>query len=316
MILVLFITLAVVNFRSIRILFSRTASPSPIDDTPVTRKVFLLVFNPIIESQGSVKLTNLKNWSDPDTLTYTVIDTVPRVSGNYLSYLIAERAEVDGIFIKPDGFQYTDQSYLDCVEGRSDCHSPDIINYQQLFSTYNICSKNVDEVWLWGGPYFGYLEYNPVRYCGKTMFVMGFNYERTIGEALHDFGHRMEFIGLSRIGNGTWRQNETNEWNKYSFISRHCGNIHYPPGTIVGSEEYKYDKTTPVSTDCDGYLTYPSGPYTPQMITCSVWGCSQEGYVRWWLTDVPHNKGTSVSPINGKVLYNNWWKYYVYFDEF
>lgn len=309
----LIIVLTVTNFNSVRLLFSRAAPPSAIDDTPVTRKIFLLIFNPIIESRGNVKLTALKNWGDPDGLTNTVIQTMPQVSDNYLSYSIVERQEVDGIFVKPDGFQYTDQGYLDCIEGRSTCHQPDIISYSQLFSTYNICSKNADEVWLWGGPYFGYFEYNPVTYCGKTQFVMGFNYERTIGEALHNFGHRMEFVGINRVGDGNWQQNEANEWNTYSLIDGHCGNIHYPPGTIVGSEEYKYDKTTPVSTDCDGYLTYPTGPFTPISLTCSAWGCSQEGFVRWWLTRIPHNTGSSV--IEGKDLYHNWWKYFVYYDE-
>jgi hypothetical protein len=171
----------------------------------------------------------------------------------------------------------------------------------------------VDEVWLWGGPWFGYWEYHPVTYCGKTIFVMGFNYERGIGEALHDFGHRMEYVVNKRVGDNNWQQNENNEWNKFSLINGHCGNIHYPPGTIVGSEEYKYNKTALISSDCDGYLTYPGGPFIRQSFNCQSWGCSQEGYVKWWLTRIPVLP--SINTANGKTIYNNWWKYYAYFDE-
>lgn len=307
------IVLTVTNFNSVRLLFSRASPPSAIDDTPVTKSVFLLIFNPILENQGSVKLTTYKNWQDPDGITNALLPIFPQISNGYLSYTIAERQEIDGFPTKSDGFVYDDASYLNCLSSTSTCHSPDIINYQKLFTDYSICSKDVDEVWLWGGPYFGYWEYHPVTYCGKTTFVMGFSYERTIGEALHNFGHRMEFVGINRLGDGNWQQNEANEWNKYSLINGHCGNIHYPPGTIVGAEEYKYDKTTPVSTDCDGYLSYPTGPFIPTSLTCNAWGCSQEGFIRWWLTHIPKNSGSSV--ISGKDLYHNWWKYFVYYDE-
>ncbi|OGK23453.1 hypothetical protein A3C25_02180 [Candidatus Roizmanbacteria bacterium RIFCSPHIGHO2_02_FULL_38_11] len=293
--------------------FLARAVSLPIDDTSIERSIYLLNFNPIIESAGGVKLTEYKQWNDPDQITNALIPLFPQVSNSYVSYRIQERQEVDGIYVKPDGYQYTDESYLACIDRTGPCHSPDIIDYQRLFNDYNICSKNVDEVWLWGGPYFGYFEYNPVAYCGRTTFVMGFNYERGMGEALHNFGHRMEFVGINRVGDGNWQQNEANEWNKFSLIDGHCGNIHYPPGTIVGSEEYMYNKATSVNSDCEGYLSYPTGPFPVQSLTCNSWGCSQEGYVQWWLNHIPHNTSTTV--INGKTLYNNWWKYYVYFDE-
>lgn len=290
-----------------------TPVPNPIPDTPVQKSVFLLIFNPILENYDNVKLTQFKNWYDPDTLTSQLLTSLNQVSHGYITYSIKERQEVDGIFPKPDGYQYTDATYLACVAGTGPCHSPDIIDYQQLYTTYNICAKNVDEVWMWGGPYFGYWEFALAPYCGKTTFTMGFNYERTIAEALHDFGHRMEHVGNYRVGTGNWQQDEANEWNKYSLINGHCGNIHYPPGTIIGQEEYKYNKSTPVSTDCDGYLSYPTGPFTPVSLTCTAWGCTQEGYVRWWLTRIPSNTGTKQA-VN-KVIYNNWWKYYAYYDE-
>src|SRR5436190_769699 len=57
---------------------------------------------------------------------------------------------------------------------------------------------DVDEVWLWGGPWFGYLEHlliQPKTFCPgveKRFTVMGFSYERGVGEQLHDLGHLVE----------------------------------------------------------------------------------------------------------------------------
>lgn len=290
-----------------------TPTPRVINDTNVNKSVLLLVFDPILETYGNKKVSQYFGWNDPNVLTNGILAALPAVSNKYVSYTIRERIDIDGIFHKSDGYQYTDESYVACIRGTGPCHSPDIINYQQLFNEYNICSKNVDEVWMWGGPYFGYWEFALAPYCGKTTFTMGFSYERQLAEALHDFGHRMEHVGIYRVGNGTWQQNEATEWNRYSMIAGHCGNIHYPPGTIVGSEEDKYDKTTPVTTDCDGYRTYPNGPFTPTSITCTAWSCTPEGYMRWWLSHIPNATGVSFK--DNKFIYNNWWKYYAWYDE-
>ena len=309
-----FLLLILINVDGVKSIFLRASQYTSVNDDPVQRSVFLLVFNPVIESRGSLKLNAIKGWNDPDALTNQLISTFPTVSHGMVSYLVKERLEVDGIPPKPDGFEYTDESYLDCVERRAPCHNPDIIDYQKLFNDYAICSKNVDEVWMWGGPYFGFWEYSPVAYCGKTQFVMGFNYERGFGEAIHDFGHRMEYVGINRVGNGNWAQDETNEWNKFSKIAGHCGNIHYPPGSTVGVDEYNYGNFNYVNTDCDGYLNFPGGPFEIKAINCNSWGCSQEGYISWWLTHIPSSTGTSVG-VDGKTIYNNWWKYYIYYDE-
>lgn len=307
----LFKTASSLLFISLYIFLSpQPTHASIIDESPVTRKIFLIIFNPTIESQSNQKLTTLKSWQDPVDLTNKLIAEFPIISHGYLSYAITQIQEVDGYPVKSDGFQYTDATYLNCLANTSTCHSPDIINYSKIITDFNVCQKEVDEVWLWGGPYFGYYEYNPIPACGKTMFVMGYNYERGLAEALHDFGHRMEFVGIRRVGDGNWVQNEANEWNKFSLINGHCGNVHNPP---YAPEGYNYSKTDIVTTDCDGYLTYPAGPFSSTKITCTAWDCSQLGFMRWWLSHIPSNPGSSV--INNKNLYHNWWKYYVYYDE-
>ena len=284
------------------------AEPTIINDNPVTKSIFLLIYNPIIESRGSVDLITLMNWNDPDAITNNIASTLHSSSNNYITYTVQERQEIDGYPILPDGFQYNDETFLNCLNNRSTCHQPNIIDYARLFSDYNICTKTIDEVWLWGGPEFGFAEYQPASYCGKTTFVMGFNYERTLGEALEDFGHRTEYVLDRRIG-------VDSDWGTFKQPDGHCGGIHYPPGTLVPQEEYMFNKTTPTLSDCDGYLSYPTGPFIMQEISCYNWGCSAAGYFQWWFGHLPHNTGTSVNPITGQRIYNNWWKYYAFFDE-
>jgi hypothetical protein len=284
-----------------------------IDDTPKTKSVALIIFNPILESKGGVRVNTYFNWSDPVAITNQLLSRIPTISHGYLTYNIAESHEVDGYFYKQSGYEFTDETFLACMNRTGPCNG-ELIDYQRLFTEFDICNKNVDEVWLWGAPWFGYYEFHPVTYCGKTQFVMGFNYERQFDEAMHDFGHRMEFVLNNRVGNGNWQQNEANEFNKFSLINGHCGNIHYPPGSTIGADEYIYNKTSPVTTDCNGYNNYPDGPFVPEQITCSAWGCTQAGYVSWWLSKVPSATGTSTSN-DFKTIYNNWWKYYVNYDE-
>ncbi len=286
---------------------------TPIDDSPVTKNVLVLNFNPIIESQGGQRLTQLKNWSDPHAITTQIVNAFPSISHGYLSINVTEFQDLDQIFPLIDGYQYTDDTLLTCLSNTSTCHNPQGTDYARMFTDFNICSKNVDEIWLWGGPYFGYEEFKPVNYCGKTQFVMGFSYERMFDEAIHDFGHRMEFVGNNRVGDGNWQQNESNAWNRYSLIANHCGNVHYPPGSSIPQDEYIYNKSASVSSDCDGYLNYPDGPFTQTSLTCSAWGCTQGGYVQWWLSHIPAKTGQTV--VNNKTIYNNWWKYYAFYDE-
>ena len=95
-------------------------------------------------------------------------------------------------------------AYLDCLNDEQSCHQPDTADYGRILSDYNICDRvkdgQVDELWLFGGPWFGYYEsrlagpgafwYNspPLNgtNCDRLLPIMGFNYERGVAEMLHD----------------------------------------------------------------------------------------------------------------------------------
>ena len=82
------------------------------------------------------------NWNNPDTLAQSYINAVKGSSYSIINYQIAGRLEVDDIPLKADGFDYTDQSYLDCIERNIGCHnggSADIANYNKIISDFQIC---------------------------------------------------------------------------------------------------------------------------------------------------------------------------------
>jgi len=92
-------------------------------------------------------------------------------------------------------------------------HEPDLVDFQLLVEQFEllpkIASGALDEVWLFAYPYAGYYESlmagpgafwcnsPPLRgtaASGRRFVIMGFNYERGVGEMLESFGHRAESI--------------------------------------------------------------------------------------------------------------------------
>ncbi|MFH0874923.1 MAG: hypothetical protein V1859_03235 [archaeon] len=175
-------------------------------------KVMVINFNPLLKSKDNVVLTQFYNWNNPDSLLYGYIKDMNEASGAFIKYEIVKNFSVDDFPIKADGFDYTESTYLDCLSDPTHniCHNPDSVDYNKILLDFNVCdmvnSGEITEVWLFGGPWFGYWEANmagtgawwtngPVvteTTCNKPVHIMGFNYERGVAEMLEDFGHRTE----------------------------------------------------------------------------------------------------------------------------
>lgn len=283
-----------------------------------------IIYNPIIEAEGDKTLIELKNWNDPVTLDAQHIADVDTASHGDVNYLIVDRYQIDDFPRKLDGFDYDDNTYLACLSNTSTCHQPDTVDYGRIFEDFDICTRvltdSISEVWLWGGPYFGYWEYNVrgpsinitpenIPLCGnKTIYVMGFNYERGNPEMLEDMGHRTEGILAKEIADDNWQQNEDNDWNKFSLVAApvstypygHCGNVHYPPN---GTSDYDWANTWQVSSDCDDWYNYPTLSDDFVTLNCEAWGCDGYDYKKWWLHHLPHASGIKDGHIN------DWWCY-------
>lgn len=292
-------------------------------------KVLVLIFNPVLENQGNLKLVNYKNWNDPNNLTSQFISAIKSSSGGVVNFTIAQTIEVDDYPTKTDGYKFSDDSYLQCVNsGGSNCHSPDLADYRAMIDRIDACGKRnrgeIDELWVWGGPWFGFWESNlagPNAFwynsspttgtsCSKLLPIMGFNYERGLAEMLHDVGHRLESV-MTKVY-GSWEANENHDWNRFSLLDKDksgrggCGNTHFP---VNASSDYDYSNSKLVKSSCEDFKNYPNLTGQFQDINCSKWGCSQDGYFKWMFSAVPKASGKT----SGKL--NNWWAYIVDYEN-
>ena len=288
-----------------------------------TSKVLVIEFNPTLT--GGTKLNVDRGWNDPAALEQSYVQDLKNLSGNYVDYQIVQRIIVDEYPMKADGFAYTESSYLGCLNNHSTCHSPDLVDYLKIVQDYQVCdrvnSDEINELWIWGGPWFGYYEAmmaGPTAFntnappltgtsCNKDLHVMGFNYERALSEMIENFGHRFEgtmIHAFTSHGIDLW----TN-FTKYDQAfpgQAACGNVHFPPNA---TSDYDWTNTNSVGNTCEDWLNYPNLSGTTQTFNCQSWGCSSIGWKEYWLSHIP--KATSYS--NG--TWNNWWKYVLDYQE-
>ncbi len=305
------------------------AGPKPSPDQGTVRNVFLLVFDPVVPgTKGGLTLHQYFNWNDPYALADDYRSWVASTTANAYQYQIVSSQEVDAIPVKADGYQYDVWTYIDCINGvPGACHHPDPVDYGAIIDDHDLCealnSGQVDEVWMFGGPYFGFWEstlagpdaywYNspPVAgtSCAALLPIMGYNYERDLDSVVHNLGHRFEST-MVRVY-GSWQANLDHNWNRFALVDdaftfSGCGSTHFPPN---GESDYDYGSTTTVDTFCGDFVNYPdlSPPATVlQPIDCTAWGCDELGYLSWWFSRVPRFAG--VGP-DGK--YNDWWRYII-----
>ena len=302
--------------------------------TTIPRKLMVIIFNPIL-SNGQ-KLTTYKGWPDPDQIVTDNINWLYQTSNHEFQYTVTSRIEnnlVSGIPKKEDGFQYDEATYLSCInESVLNCHFPDIADYTLILNQNDVCTKlnngEIDELWLFGGPWMGFYEsrlagpggfyYNsdPLTTgitCNKLIPIMGINYERGDDGISHGLGHRAEAT-MSEVY-GDWAQDRMNHnWDKFaldaaqspSFGYSGCGSIHFPPNGVL---DYDYSNSAIEQSYCYDFINYPNlhDPATVlQDITCTAWGCSEAGYLNWWFQQLPQFPGYGP---DDKLM--DWWHYIV-----
>jgi hypothetical protein len=301
------------------------ASRHPLPD-PVKRQVLLVIHNPNVRSEDGRKLSQVLNWNDPDHLTQQFIAEVTDASYGYANYEIAERIEVDGFPVKEDGFVYDAESYLFRWRTRTGFHHPDLVDYYRLLREFSIVPRinlgQIDEVWLFGFPYAGYYESvmagpgafwcnaapldGRIGRCQRRFVIMGFSYERGVGEMLEDLGHRAESI-MTRVYRR--KRGDVNLWQRFTRYDKshpdraECGNIHFAPNS---ERDYDWGNQRSVLSYCDDWYDFPDLPGKARRVNCREWG---NGDIRlhhlWWFRHLPHVEGKT-----GGVA-NNWWRYII-----
>ena len=328
---------------ALAVTFRISAAPVAPPDTE-TRVIRLLVINydPVLTNQGGVTLRRHLKWNDPRPMTTNLMRYLAEVSGGFARDEMVDWVDVNAFPQKRDksGFRYDEQSFLAMWKDKKTAFKPDGVSYEAIFRELNLVERvqreDIRDIWIWGAPYFGTDEYamkipadltfyptdNPWFYrpydipdCGRTVWVMGFNYEVGEDNALHSFGHRCEGILALTVGGGIWDGNagETNAWSRFTRQARkfpddaQCGNVHGGPNA---KGDYDYAQTNVVMSAADDWLNYPYLSGTRKPISGATWGKPHHlNYMKWWLGHLPRNAGQT----NG--TYNNWWRYVVDYDN-
>jgi hypothetical protein len=163
---------------------------------------------------------------------------------------------------------YDGGEYVKCLRAGSGFHDPDAVDYQRILADFDIVDKinrgAIDEVWLYAFPYGGFYEsimagpgafwcnapeLRGTERAQRRFVIMGFSYERGVGEMLEDMGHRaesiMEYVFRHQPG-------EANLWKRFTrFDKSHpgqaeVGTIHYAPNSRTDYDWGNKTKTEPL----------------------------------------------------------------------
>ncbi|WKZ37570.1 MAG: hypothetical protein QY332_06435 [Anaerolineales bacterium] len=300
---------------------------SATEPAQITRsKVFLIVYDPVMDRSTGMTLSQQQKWFNVSDLVTGFMADLLEVSGGMARYEIVQRVDVDEFPAKTDGFRYTPQTYLDILNRTAPPHTPQQADYNAILKKYNILQRvarnEIDEVWIFGYPHAGFYESSMggpgAFWCNspplantsaskRRFVVMGFSYERQIGEMLEAYGHRAESImekTFSKLAG------EANLWRRFTLYEKiapgraACGNIHFAPNS---QSDYDWNNPTPVKSECDDwFLNFPNFKGNVRIVNSSAWGRGDgRAHHKWWFNHFPRVAGRR----NG--IHNNWWQYVV-----
>jgi hypothetical protein len=310
-------------------------------------RVLLIILNPSAGAASASRLSNEMGWGRPDDLVRRFIAEVLQASGGLVRYQVAERVELDAFPTLADGFQYDAASYRAVIAGTAPAHMPSGIDYVALLERFNVLrrieARQLDEVWVMGFPHAGLYESvmagNGAFWCNappllqtaksrRRFVIMGFSFERDIGEMLHSYNHRAEAI-LARLFNSlgflAWAY-KTNRVpatvradQKLNLFERFIlfdaiapgkagiGTVHYAPNA---ARDYDLGSPRLVASACYDWLHFPDFQGDVRMISATDWGGgSEHAYQSWWMRHLPKTAGRT----NG--VHNNWWQYIANLDN-
>ncbi len=322
---------------------------------PLAPKVLVVVYNPLVDAMQNLRLVDwgVKNrgWTRVEDLIAGYIADVDECSGGLVKYNIVQRIESDAFPLKLSGKRFTALEYLDLYTNNPGKYKEpdDRFDYNDFIREFKLIervnAREIDEVWVFAYPFSGTYESvmcgtnafwcnGPVieNTAGRRFVVMGFSYERGVGEMEEDLGHRTESV-MAKIYNANdflqWtyaydrsknpyvklepekfdavKYAETNLFGKFLLYDRiapgnaQCGNVHYAPNS---QKDYEWGNPTPVITYADDWLAFPNLPRVQKMQNANSWGSGDiRKHHRWWFSRFPKVAGR----MDGIRL--NWWSY-------
>jgi len=187
----------------------------------------------------------------------------------------------------------------------------DPFDYAGVFTKYNLCkyakSNDIKMIIIWvsgHGPYWaGQMGESAITgnkgiptngpslpLCDdKTIVVMGLNFTRDLGSALHSYGHHLEsiFRFFKPLQFEVWSDEYVaagSFWGKGDS----CGTVHNPPNA---RNEYDWVNMANFSSDCRNWKLDGTG--VKEALNCSSWGCNEVGWMVFRMQNTP----------------NGWWPY-------
>ena len=193
--------------------FGKPAAAQASDDDRldvITQKVLMVVYDQIVDHANGLKLSQKMHWQNIDGLINGYIKDIDESSGGLVKYQVVERIDRDEFPLKIGGFRYDATTYF--TQPRPPFGDVGA-NYHQIISDLNLFARienrEIDEVWIFAFPFAGFNESimagrcafpcnsNPLDNtdnCSRRFVMMGFSYERYVGQMLEDFCHRAESI--------------------------------------------------------------------------------------------------------------------------
>jgi hypothetical protein len=327
---------------------TKTLPDSPDEPAQISSpKVLLIVFNPVLESVGGATLSEHMAWSKPDDLVSRFVGDILQASNGLVRYRIEKRVELNEFPVLTDGFRYDSTAYLGLMDRQAVPHTPTGVDYAAMLERFDaktlVADGIIDEVWVMGFPHAGLYESAMAGagafWCNapplantsswkRRFVVMGFSYERNVGEMLHSFNHRAEAVlahifGCQDFLAWTYKPNripatvqadqELNPFERYILYDKIApgragvGNVHYAPNS---AQDYDLGNRRPVISECYDWLHFPDFRGDRRMVSAFEWGGgSERGYQRWWLEHLPKVAGRKGG------IHNNWWQYIANLDN-
>jgi len=293
------------------------------DLVPQYPRTLMIAYDPIIESEGAGRLHLVCGWNDPKLQSDAYSNDLQTSSYGLMNYRRMQTIMADEFPIHTDGFRYTDEGYMACYYTWSGWHTTGN-DYKATCRDFDLARKvdagMIDEVLIQAFPYTGYWESTmcgrggywcnsspQVRIASSKIFIMmGFNFERGVGEMLEDYGHRAESILSRTYGYGT---NTWTIFTRYDLIypgEAACGNVHFAPNSTA---DYQWGNPTFVWSTCQDWLdNFPNLTGAKVWVNCQEWGNGDmRAHHNWWFAHMPHVAG-SLTEYNLTRL-NNWWEY-------
>ena len=291
---------------------------------PTVLRTLLILYDPVVELATGKKLLEYMRWNRVEQLTEGFISDISQVSSGLVRYQITEKIEVDEFPVKADGFSYDAPTYIKMWRRTIQPHMPDEADYHSIVNRFNILQRvaqgEIDEVWLFGFPYAGFYEsrmagpgafwcnappLNHTDPAGRRFVIMGFSYERGVGEMLENMGHRAESIMEKTFEKLSGDDNLWRRFTRYDKTHRGraaLGNVHFAPNS---ERDYDWGNTSTVLSESDDWLyNFPDFKGVKRPVTAAEWGHGDtRKHHRWWMKHFPKTKGRK----NG--IYHNWWQY-------